>query len=492
MTVQVKLPGASLACKTWSTINWCTVEKHVRRLQIRIAKATREGKQGKAKALQWILTHSFYPKLLAIRRVSQSKGSKTPGVDGEIWNSDKKKRSAVERLKRRGYKPQTLRRIYIPKNNGKQRPLSIPCLVDRAQQALHLLGLEPISETLVDKNAYGFRPKRSCADAIEQCFKTLCRKSSAKFCMEGDIRSCFDKIGHQWLLQNITMDKQVLGKWLTSGYMDKGVFYHTEEGVPQGGVISPTIMLLTLKGLEKTAKEAAPKRLDKVNTIAYADDFIITGSSKEILEDKVKPAVRKFLAVRGLELSEEKTKITHIADGFDFLGFNIRKYNGKLLIKPAKQNVLKFIQNIKGIIKKNAATSAGTLIEVLSPKLRGWGNYYKHVVSNRTFGYVDSQIFEALYRWAKRRHPNKSKTWVVKKYYHMGNANDWTFQGRVKLIEGGSKHLQLVKLDQIPIRRHIKVKMDANPYDPEYADYFRKRSEKKGRNTWTEPTKTAL
>jgi RNA-directed DNA polymerase len=353
MTVTATRTGASSTLSKWKTIDWKTVEKHVLRLQMRIAKAIREGKYGRAKALQWILSHSYSAKLLAIKRVSQNKGSKTPGVDGIIWNTDKKKMAAVELLRRRGYQPHPMRRVYIPKKNGKQRPLGIPCMIDKAQQALHLLGLEPISETVVDKNAYGFRPKRSVADAIEQCFKALCRKTSAQWILEGDIKACFDKIGHQWLMENIPMDKCILNKWLSSGYIDKGLFYHTEEGTPQGGIISPTLMLLTLSGLEQRVKQAAPRKADKINFISYADDFVITGDSKELLENKIKPLVKEFLKERGLELSEEKTLITHISDGFDFLGFNIRKYKEKLLVKPAKPNVLSFVSKIKEIIKKH-------------------------------------------------------------------------------------------------------------------------------------------
>ena len=366
--------GASL---TWNSIDWFAVEKQVRRLQMRIAKAIREGRKGKAKALQWILSHSFYAKLLAVKRVIGNKGNKTPGVDGALWNTDTKKMDAVNQIQRRGYGPSPLKRVYIAKKNGKQRPLGIPCMIDKAHQALHLLGLEPISEMQADKNAYGFRPKRSAADAIEQCFKVLSRKVSAQWILEGDIKSCFDAIGKKWLLNHIPMDKQTLEKWLTAGYIDKGIFYHTEEGVPQGGIISPTLMLLTLRGLEKAIKQAAPDHSNKINVIAYADDFVVTAASKEVLESKVKPAIEAFLRERSLQLSQDKTKITHIDVGFDFLGFNIRKYSGKLLIKPAKQNVLGFIRNIREVIKKNKATSAGNLIGILNPKIRGWGNYYR-------------------------------------------------------------------------------------------------------------------
>ncbi len=194
----------------WQAIKWKAVEQHVLKLQIRIAKAVREGKHGKAKALQWILTHSKASKLLAVKRVSQNKGSKTPGIDGIIWNTDARCMAAVNQLSRKGYKAKPLRRIYIPKKNGKLRPLGIPCMIDRAQQALYLLALEPISESIVDLNSYGFRPNRSTADAIAQCFKCLCQKNSSRWILEGDIKACFDKIGHQWLIDNIQTDKRML------------------------------------------------------------------------------------------------------------------------------------------------------------------------------------------------------------------------------------------------------------------------------------------
>lgn len=311
---EVSAPSGSAQ---WQSIDWKAVERHVLRLQMRIAKAIREGKHGKAKALQWILTHSKAAKLLAVRRVSQNKGSKTPGIDGDIWNTDARRMAAVSLLSRKGYRAKPLRRIYIPKKNGKLRPLGIPCMIDRAQQALHLLALEPISETIADPNSYGFRPNRSAADAIQQCFKCLCKKGAAQWVLEGDIKACFDKIGHQWLLDNIPTDKRMLKQWLECGYIDKGLFYKTAEGTPQGGIISPTLMLLTLVGLEKLTKSIARKTGSRVNFIGYADDFVITGSSKEVLVNDIKPQLMAFLQERGLTLSEEKTHVTHINDGFD-------------------------------------------------------------------------------------------------------------------------------------------------------------------------------
>ncbi len=332
---EVSAPSGSAQ---WQSIDWKAVERHVLRLQMRIAKAIREGKHGKAKALQWILIHSKAAKLLAVRRVSQNKGSKTPGTDGDIWNTNARRMAAVSLLSRKGYRAKSLRRIYIPKKNGKLRPLGIPCMIDRAQQALHLLALEPISETIADPYSYGFRPNRSAADAIQQCFKCLCKKGAAQWVLEGDIKACFDKISHQSLIDNIPTDKRMLKQWLECGYIDKGLFYKTEEGTPQGGIISSTLMLLTLVGLEKLTKSIARKTGSRVNFIGYADDFVITRSSKEVLVNDIKPQQMAFLQERGLMLSEEKTHVTHINDGFDFLGFNARKYKGKLLIKLNRAN----------------------------------------------------------------------------------------------------------------------------------------------------------
>lgn len=483
--------SASLDSNPWQSIDWKAAESLVLKLQMRIAKATREGKQGKVKALQWVLTHSRSAKLLAVKRVSQNKGSKTPGIDGVIWNTDARRIAAVKQLKRKAYQAKPLKRIYIPKKNGKLRPLGIPCMIDRAQQALHLLALEPISETVADPNSYGFRPHRSTADAIAQCFLCLSQRYSSEWVLEGDIKACFDKIGHQWLIDNIALDKKMLRQWLECGFMDKGLFYRTDEGTPQGGIISPTLMLLTLSGLEQLLKATARRKGCNVNFIGYADDFVVTGSSKEVLVNEIKPLIARFLAERGLTLSEEKTHVTHINDGFDFLGFNLRKYKGKLLIKPSKSNALSFLGYMRTLIKTHGTTSTNDLIRLMNPKLRGWANYYRHVVAKQTFGYVSYKLFQTLWHWAVRRHPTKGKRWVAFKYF-INRKGQWQFHGWNKVADMDCQ-FNLVQIAHTPIVRHVKIRSAATPYDPQFSEYFRKlRREKGSRNSWLEPVQTAL
>ncbi|ELB2150453.1 group II intron reverse transcriptase/maturase [Vibrio parahaemolyticus] len=483
--------SASPDSAQWQSINWQAVESHVLKLQMRIAKATREGKHGKAKALQWILTHSRSAKLLAVKRVSQNKGSKTPGIDGVIWNTDTRRMKAVNQLSRKAYQAKPLKRIYIPKKNGKLRSLGIPCMVDRAQQALHLLALEPVSESLADPNSYGFRPNRSTADAIAQCFKCLAMKRSAQWVLEGDIKACFDKIGHQWLINNIAIDKRMLEQWLKSGFMDKGLFYRTDEGTPQGGVISPTLMLMTLAGLEQRIKSTALKKGARANFIGYADDFVVTCASKEVLENDIKPLIADFLAERGLTLSEEKTHITHISRGFDFLDFNHRKYKGKLLIKPSKSNTLLFLSNLRELIKKHATIPVNDLIKLINPKLRGWSNYYRHCVAKQVFGYVGHKLFHTLWHWAKRRHPTKSRTWIALKYF-INRQGQWQFHGWQKIMDMDCQ-FNLFQIAKVPIERHVKIRSAATPFDPQYQEYLAKRKSKRQcRNSWHEPALAAL
>jgi len=473
MTVDLWAGASSRKVSDWQAIDWPKVQRSVRRLQLRIAKAIRAGQYGKAKALSWLLTHSRAAKLMAVKRVTENKGAKTPGVDNVIWRTDRQKYAAVQNLKRRGYRPLPLRRHYIPKKNGKLRPLSIPTLRDRAMQALYALALKPIAETLGDRNSYGFREGRSCADAICQCFCALAKSYAPVWVLEGDIKACFDRISHRWLLESIPMDKRMLRAWLEAGYWEKGRLFPTAEGTPQGGIISPLLANLTLDGMEQAIRSRIKVRRDQVNFIRYADDFVVTARKRETLEQIVKPVVTAFLAERGLELSEQKTVITHIDQGFNFLGQNVRKYRNKLIIKPTKDGVKALVQKARECIKGCNGQTAATLIRKLNPLLRGWANYHRYVCSAKTFWTVGRIIQHQLWRWAKRTHPNQSYGWLKRKYFSHAGAFGFFATGRNR--NGQSKLLRLHRMAQTILERHIKVRAEAHPYDPDYIKYFERR-----------------
>lgn len=469
----------------WNAINWTKAEDYVKKLQKRIVKAQKAGHYHKVQTLQWLLTHSFYAKALAVKRVTSNQGKKTPGVDHELWLTPQAKLNAINSLKRRGYKPSPLRRIYIPKKNGKMRPLSIPTMKDRAMQTLYNYALQPIAETTADPNSYGFRVSRGTHDAIEQCFTDLNKGKSPKWILEGDIKGCFDHISHDWLMRNIPMDKVMLAKWLKSGFVEMRKLFPTVEGTPQGGTISPTLMNMTLDGLERKLRESFPVRKKingkthfyEVNFVRYADDFIITGESRELLQEKVLPIVRDFMHERGLQLSEEKTVITHIDEGFNFLGQNIRKYNGKLLIKPSKSSIKTFLAKVRKIIKDSKQATQEQLIRRLNPVIRGWVNYHRFVVSSEVFGFVDYQIFKCLWQWAKRRHNHKAHGWVAKKYWHHIKNRVWTFAA--VLNPGNSmvsaNYLPLVYATNTKIIRFHKIVAEANPFDDRWSGYYEER-----------------
>jgi RNA-directed DNA polymerase len=484
--MQMKSAKTDCALKTgfsdWNFINWKKVESSVRSLQLRIAKATREGKTGRVKALQWMLTHSFDAKLLAVKRVTENKGKRTPGVDNIRWKAPIQKLKAAKSLVRKDYKAMPLRRLYILKKNGKQRPLGIPTMKDRAFQALHLLALEPVSETLADKSSYGFRRNRSCHDALERCFIHLSREDSATWVLEGDIKGCFDNISHQWLLQNIPMDKKVLQQWLKAGFMENQKLFPTVDGTPQGGIISPTLANMTLDGLENMLDKVfgisirrdgcRKNNKHKIHLIRYADDFIVTSNDKDILEHKVMPLIEDFLTQRGLQLSAEKTKITHITEGCDFLGQNIRMYrNRKILIKPSKDSIKAVIAKLKGIIIRHRGNQAAVLIRNLNPVITGWANFHRHACSKKVFFKLDRILWRNIWNWARRRHNNLGYRKIVSLLFLTIGKRKWQFFG--KFHNGKTILLRMFAL--FKIFRHKLIAGNANPFLPEWNAYLSNR-----------------
>lgn len=448
----------------WHSIEWRSTIRRVRRLQVRIAKATKECDWRKVRSLQRLLTRSTSAKAVAVKRVTENRGRKTPGIDGVVWSSPEAKKLALNKLSSKGYKAKPLRRIHIPKANGGKRPLGIPTMRDRAMQALFLLALEPVSETTGDGHSYGFRPHRSTQDAMAQCCNALSRPNSPVWVLEGDIRGCFDNISHEWLLENVPIERKVLRQWLKAGFVELRKLFPTTAGTPQGGIISPVLANLALDGIEGMLNEHFPRRR-KVNFVRYADDFIVTATDPETLET-AKSLIQLFLGKRGLQLSDEKTRITHITDGFDFLGWTFRKCNGKWRMTPSKANQKRFYQKVRKVVRDHGASRQDLLIAKLIPVIRGWGMYHKHVSATRTFNQIDHKIWYLLWRWAQRRHPNKGRRWIKRRYWARIQGRDWVFV---------SGEYELFRLGRIKCNRHIKVRSDANPYDPGDEEYFETR-----------------
>nr|WP_307174176.1 reverse transcriptase domain-containing protein [Duganella sp. CF517] len=312
-----------------------------------------------------------------------------------------------------------------------------------------------------------FRRERSTADAIGQVRNVLSRDVSPKWVLEGDIKGCFDNISHEWLVANVCMDKVILRKWLKAGFIEMGRLFPTTAGTPQGGIISPVLANIALDGLQaeltslfSTVREA---RAAKVNFVRYADDFIITGSSRELLENEVKPLVAEFLAARALILSAKKTKVTQVTEGFDFLGWHVRFFGHQLLVLPSKENRKAFLDKIRELLRTNKSARQIDVIEKLTPVVRGWANYHRSQNSSQTFARGDNQIWHALWRWSCRRHPTKGKKWIKQRYFKCIEGRDWRFADKDQLLPILAGYR---KID------HVKIRGDANPYDPAFDEYF--------------------
>jgi RNA-directed DNA polymerase len=473
---------------TGADINWHTVEGHVRRLQDRIYRATTNTAWRTVKHLQKLLGRATSNTLLAIRRITQeNQGKHTAGMDGMVYATPEARwKLFQEGLSLKGYTPRPVRRVYIPKDNGTQRPLGIPTGKDRVMQAIVKAALEPEWAARFEANSYGFRPGRCTMAAVEAIHTTTNRQDGSQWGLDADISGCFDPLDHEPLLAKLPVFTTTLRQWLKAGVVEVGFFLPTDPGTPQGGVMSPLLAPVALDGMERLfaaehadGRPKAPARRKGPNkgiaVMRYADEFVTTAPTREVLETYARPRIEQFLHERGLALSEAKTRIVPITAGVNFLGFHSRKFGkqGKVLTVPQQAKVLKHVRATRAYLDAQKQTPAGQVIKALNPVLRGWANYYRHGAAKHVFQKVRHAQWQMLWTGAKRRHPNKSRKWVKARYFR--NDGYWTFW------EGKA---ELVKPDAPPITRFTKVTGRNSPYDPALRQYWTERKKQQvGRET---------
>lgn len=476
----------------WNAINWRKVNRSVRNLRQRIFRATTERNYKKVRSLQKLMLRSFANTLMSIRRVTQQNaGRNTPGIDKVVVKTPTARGKLADDLSTMSpWQAKPARRVYIPKSNGKQRPLGIPVVKDRCLQAIIKNALEPEWEAKFEATSYGFRPGRSCHDAIEKIYGFARPNKRKKWVVDADIKGAFDNIDHVYLLQAIghAPGRELIKQWLKAGYMEQGAFHKTDSGTPQGGVISPLLANIALHGMEEAIGvkyDSRGQSIGKRAIVRYADDFAAFCESKEDAEE-VTEILKAWLKQRGLELSAEKTKIVHLSEGFDFLGFNIRHYRAektsktgwKLLIKPSKESVRKIRNKLRQMWLSHRGSNVLAIIKHLNPVIRGWANYFRSGVSCKTFHNLDRWMFHRAVRYVKHTHPNKPQHWRQSRYWgrlNLERCDRWVFGDK-------TTGMHLLKFSWFRISRHTLVKGKSSPDDPNLKSYWLKREKAKAKS----------
>jgi RNA-directed DNA polymerase len=469
----------------FSTANIRRCETYVRSIQRKLDKAVANGDKAKIRWYVYLLSkRSKAVKILAAYRVtSVNRGKYTAGVDKVVLphaDGQTQNRFRLKLLKEIDIlkKPAPIRRVYIRKPNGKKRPLGIPTIANRITQEILRITLDPIVEYHFSERSFGFRPKRSCHDAMEDLFGKLCRKGSCGWIVEGDIRSCFDSLSHQHIVDTLQAwcvphwILTIIQRMLKSQISYEGSLTHSDAGTPQGSILSPLLRNVALTTLDSFCQERFGWRNERMHNgkrisyqlnpiTRYADDWVAVCRSQQEAESLKQEVTQHLKATVGVELSEEKTHITHISEGFDFLGFHLRKYDiqggqrGILIIQPQQEKVSQLLYECKRVLRTHKASKTGEVIRLLNAMLRGWGLYYRHVCSKHTFGKIDHLVWYQVYRWAIRRHPRHSKGWVMSRY----------FTQRGQVFTDKETGLSLIRLSNLPIQRHIKVNREYRVYE---------------------------